>query len=180
MVYAMNYLKVSNLRHYLCHDTALFLLRKLLHESLNDNCSNNSQQWGHHNIRSSDSSTAISFGSVYITGSPSVVRTLTIKNLGTADLIFGSTIFPALSNAVLSWSGTGPDQTTPIAPKEQRTFHLQMTCTAPTSASGDLASIEIANNDGDENPFVVFVNWSAGVPSIAVKESGVALQDDGM
>ncbi len=119
-----------------------------------------------------DGAASVSFGSVALGSNTS--KTFAIKNTGTADLT-GLSItrdganaaeFTVTANPALSV--TGPDGST--------SFTVRF---APGGTGTRSASIHIASNDGDENPFdIVLTGTGIGSPEIAVLQpAGTELKD---
>jgi hypothetical protein len=98
------------------------------------------------------------FGSVNITAGVTVNHTFTIENTGSADLTLDG--FPQVSvsgaNAV-DFSVTAQPAST-IAPGGSTTFTVRF---APASVGMRAATISIANNDADENPYSFDIKGAA-------------------
>jgi len=81
--------------------------------------------------------------------------TFTIENTGTANLTLGS-------SPIITITGTNADQfsvqqqpTSPVTPGNSTTFIIRF---SPTSTGAKTASISIANNDSNENPYDITLN----------------------
>ena len=91
-------------------------------------------------------------------GGSGTARTFTIKNTGTASLT-GLTVTSTGTN--LGDFAAGAPAATTLAPGATITFTVTFT---PTASGVRSASVQIASNDADENPFVVAVNGTGFVP----------------
>ena len=108
-----------------------------------------------------DGTGSVNFGSTP-PGTP-VTKTLTVKNLGTADLTLtqitqgslpsGYTLVSGFGNLTLTPSGTANDTTT---------FQIRLEAGSVGSYSGP---VSFANNDSDENPFNFSLSGQVAVPS---------------
>lgn len=79
-----------------------------------------------------------------------VVRTFTISNGGLANLnLTGSPLVAITGPAAADFSLVGLP-TTPIAPNNTTTFHIQF---SPSLTGTRVATLTIANDDSDENPY---------------------------
>ncbi len=87
------------------------------------------------------------FGSADITGS-TVDRTFTVQNLGTANITLSGTPKVSISGSNAFSITTQPSS--PIAPSGSTTFVVHF---APSVLGTHAATISIANNDADENPY---------------------------
>jgi uncharacterized membrane protein/subtilisin-like proprotein convertase family protein len=102
------------------------------------------------------------FGNVTVGSSNSL--TFAIRNIGTGDLTgLGITVDGA--DAAMFSVATNP--TVPIAPSASTTFIVTF---APTSSGNKTATLHIANNDADENPFDIVLTGATGFPEIAVEQ----------
>ncbi|MGZ8901147.1 MAG: choice-of-anchor D domain-containing protein, partial [Limisphaerales bacterium] len=117
------------------------------------------------------------FGSVLTGGSAS--RIFTIRNTGTANLTgLGITIDGA---DAASFVVTG-NPTAPVTPGGNTTFTVRF---APTTIGTKTATLRIANNDTDENPFDITLtgvgtSTGGGSPEIEVTQpAGVQIADGG-
>ncbi len=89
------------------------------------------------------------FGNQDIT-SGSIVRTFTIQNTGTADLNLSGTPIVAISGANSSDFTATTFPATPVATSGNTTFQITFD---PNAIGVKNATISIANNDSDENPY---------------------------
>ncbi|MCP5544581.1 MAG: choice-of-anchor D domain-containing protein [Akkermansiaceae bacterium] len=116
---------------------------------------------------------SVSFGSVNV-GSSSTL-TFTIKNTGDADLT-GLAITKSGADSA-DFTVTGPVATTVTGPSGSTTFTVQFT---PSANRAHAASIAIANNDSDENPFNISLSGTGLAPEIAVEQpAGTNIADGG-
>jgi len=100
-----------------------------------------------------DASANVAFGNVNV-GSTSPVLTFTIRNAGTADLT-GLAVTIDGANAA-DFASTGPGAVT-LAADASTTFEITFSPTAPGARD---ATIHVASNDADENPFDIAVSGS--------------------
>lgn len=89
-----------------------------------------------------DGASTVNFGSTTVGGT--LTKTLTIRNLGTANLILSQLVLPNRYSIV-----SGPSQTT-IAPGASATLTLGLNTSMVGSFTG---AISLANNDANEGPF---------------------------
>ncbi|RYD23740.1 MAG: choice-of-anchor D domain-containing protein [Verrucomicrobiaceae bacterium] len=117
-----------------------------------------------------DGSASIAFGSVNL-GSATSGQTLTIRNLGSAFLT--GIAVTAIGNHVGDFILT-PPATTVLAPGATTTFGIAF---RPGADGARTASLRIASNDADENPFDInLTGTGVAVPLIALEDaSGTAL-----
>ena len=92
-----------------------------------------------------DGSASMSFGDSNI-GTP-VIKTVTVRNTGTADL---TSLVVSFSGAHASDFAVSALETTTLAPDANTTFTVTFT---PAAAGSRSASLQIGSNDADENPF---------------------------
>lgn len=98
---------------------------------------------------------AVAFGSV--TTGTGVTRTFVVRNTGTADLTDLDIIFTGASDFSESLSPTYP-----VAPGEQTSFSITF---APVAAGGKTATLLLASNDADEDPFVIGLTGTGLTPA---------------
>jgi hypothetical protein len=111
-----------------------------------------------------DSTGTHAFGNVVTSGS-SAAQTFTIQNTGTADLILGTIILTGSDQG--QFSVTQPASTT-LAANATTNFSVTF---SPTSLGTKSAVVNIASNDGDENPFEINVSGTGISPAeIAVED----------
>ncbi|MGB4848856.1 MAG: choice-of-anchor D domain-containing protein, partial [Saprospiraceae bacterium] len=92
------------------------------------------------------------FGNV-ISGTSSAVTTFTIENLGTADLTLTGSPKVVISGTNASEFTINETTTTsPVIASGSTTFTITF---SPTTQGSKTAAISIANNDTDENPYVI-------------------------
>jgi len=89
------------------------------------------------------------FGSADVS-SGTVDRVFTIENTGTADLRLTNTPKVSISGANASDFSVTSDPASPVIPSDSTTFTIQFN---PSAAGVRTATISIANNDADENPY---------------------------
>jgi hypothetical protein len=120
-----------------------------------------------------DGTASINYGNVILGASS--LRTFTIKNIGTANLL----------NLAVSKTGTGSAQftvvttgmATTLAPGASTTFTVTFGPTG-TAIGARTAAIRIASNDVNENPFDIALTGAGVVPEIAVEQpAGTSLVD---
>jgi len=104
-------------------------------------------------------------------GSGSITRTFSIQNLGGTNLdLTGSTPLVTLSGPNASDFTVSVQPTTPINSGKFTTFQITFT---PLGDGAKTATVSIANNDGDENPFT-FAIKGGGVYAKGLTVSGVS------
>jgi uncharacterized cupredoxin-like copper-binding protein len=103
-----------------------------------------------------DGASQLAFGSLNI--GQSVTKTVTVRNVGTADL----------TSLLVSNSGinapdyvTGSLASTTLAPGESATFTVRF---APSGAGMRSSSLQIVSNDANENPFEIALTGTGVVP----------------
>ncbi len=129
-------------------------------------------------INLKQSSTNIADGGSYDYGSKvsgtATDVVFTIENPGTADLTLTTPLTLGGANAGQFSIQTQP--TSPVVPSGSTTFTVRF---LPTSAGAKTASIAIANNDSDENPYDLTLNGTGLAPEINLKQSSTDIADDG-
>ena len=116
-----------------------------------------------------------SFGSLMV-GSTSGAITFTIDNPGTADLHLTGTPKVAVSGTDAGMFVVGAQPVSPIAPAGSRTFTITFT---PTSAGPKTATVTIANDDLNENPYTITLTGTAVTPEIDVRQDSTAIPSGG-
>jgi hypothetical protein len=117
-----------------------------------------------------DGMSTVAYGNVTV-GVPAS-RTFVIRNSGTANLS-GITVTKIGTNAADFTVTSNP--AVGIAPGSATKFFVKF---APTTAGVKSATIRIASNDADENPFDIKLSGLAFMPEIAVEQpSGTGLVD---
>ena len=101
------------------------------------------------------------FGSTVVNGS-GVTKTFAIKNLGTDKLTLTGTPKVSLSGSPDFSVITQP--TSPVAVNDFTTFQITF---IPTSPSLKTATVSIANDDSDENPYTFMIQGTGIVPNTA-------------
>jgi len=76
--------------------------------------------------------------------------TFTIENLGSADLILNGSTLVEIGGTDASQFSVTVQPSTPVAPSGTTSFTIRF---APTSTDSKSATLSIANNDSDENPY---------------------------
>ncbi len=109
----------------------------------------------------------VNFGSVTTAGT-SAAFTFTITNNGTSDLSL--TAPPALSGTHITEFTLMDLTSTPIIPNGSTTFTIAFT---PVSAGTKTATVSIANDDPDENPYNFDITGTGVEPEMDVSEAGV-------
>ncbi len=89
------------------------------------------------------------FGSVYMASTP-IVRTFTIENLGTANLTLSGSPLVSITGTNASDFTLTTLPTSPVVASGSTTFQITFN---PSGASVRSATLSIANNDSDENPY---------------------------
>jgi len=119
-----------------------------------------------------DGSSTVNFGSVAVGGTST--KTLTIRNLGTADLTLSQLVLPTRYSIA-----AGPGQTT-LAPGESTTLTLALNTSTVGTFSG---AMSLANNDANEGPFnfnvtgTVTAQTPTTAPEIEVRDGTTILVD---
>jgi uncharacterized delta-60 repeat protein len=93
------------------------------------------------------------FGSVNVGNTADLV--FTIKNTGGVNLTLSGTPKVAISGTHASLFTVTAQPASPVAPDGSTTFTVRF---APTSTGSKTAALSIANDDADENPFVINLN----------------------
>ncbi len=121
-----------------------------------------------------DNTTIVNLGSVEVGSPPSgtIDKTFRIRNTGAANLTLTGTPRVVVGGADPSQFSITPSQpSTPIAPATFSDFTVRF---APTSRGIKTATLSIANNDGDENPFEIKLTATATAPEIKVDQGANA------
>ena len=90
------------------------------------------------------------FGAVNVGSTADLV--FTIKNLGGVNLTLSGTPKVAISGTHASLFTVTAQPVSPVAPEDSTTFTVRF---APTSIGAKTAALAIANDDADENPFII-------------------------
>ena len=113
------------------------------------------------------------FGSANTTGG-TVDRIFTIENLGNTDLTLGGTPKVSIGGAnAADFSVTGAPAS-PVAGGSSTTFTVRFD---PSALGTRLATINIANDDSNENPYDFSIQGTGIAPEINVKGNGVSIVD---
>ena len=117
--------------------------------------------------------TGYGFGSIY-TGLHAET-TFRIENVGSADLILGS--LPLGVTGDPAFTVTSQPASSSIAPAGYASFTVRF---APGSAGAKNATIAIASNDSDENPYTLALSGTGvAAPEMSVRSGAVAVADGG-
>ena len=81
--------------------------------------------------------------------------TFTIENTGTADLTLSGTPIITIAGTNANQFSVQAQPTSPVTPSGNTTFEIRF---SPTSSGAKTATIAIANNDADENPYNLTLN----------------------
>ena len=109
-------------------------------------------------------------------GSSSGAITFTIDNTGTADLHLTGTPKVAIGGADAAMFVVGTQPTSTIVPSGTSTFTVTFT---PTSTGPKTATVTIANDDLDENPYTFTLTGSGVTPEINVKQGSTGIPSGG-
>ncbi len=112
------------------------------------------------------------FGSQTVSSNTDVV--FTIENSGTANLTFTTPITIGGANADQFSIQAQP--TSPVAGSGSTTFTVRFT---PTSTGAKTATISIANNDSNENPYDLTITGTGTAPEMDLKQGVTAITDGG-
>ena len=93
--------------------------------------------------------------------------TFTVENLGNAALNLSGTPMVAIGGTDAAMFAVGTQPTSPVAPSGSTTFTIIFT---PTSIGAKTATVTIANDDADENPYTFSLSGSGIGPEINVKQ----------
>jgi hypothetical protein len=110
---------------------------------------------------------ASDFGTMY-PGTPNT-QTFTVENLGTSTLALGAISFSGLSASEFAVT-TAPASS--VAPYSSTTFVVTFT---PAAVGTKSATISIANNDADENPYIFALGANVINPEINVKGNTISI-----
>lgn len=100
------------------------------------------------------------FGNLELGASTDV--TFTIENTGSENLTLGGTPVITIAGADAAQFSVQQQPTTPVAPTGNTTFIIRF---SPTSSGAKTASISIACNDTDENPYDITLNGTCSCQS---------------
>jgi len=101
------------------------------------------------------------FGSTNL-GTP-LTQTFTITNSGTANLTLSGSPLVAISGTNAGDFTVTANPTSPVAAGGTTTFTIQF---SPTAAGARTASVSIANNDGNENPYTFSIQGTGLAPEM--------------
>ena len=110
------------------------------------------------------------FGSA-IVGGDAIVRTFTIDNSGTASLSI-----PAITTDAADFTIAGIALPATVAAGASTTFTVTF---APTASGTRLASVSIATNDSDENPYTFAIQGEGLLPSLALSIAAASISENG-
>ncbi len=111
------------------------------------------------------------FGSATTNGGP-VSRTFTIENLGTDGLNLSGTPKVALLGAQANDFSVTAEPSSPVAVSGTTTFVITFN---PAVTGLRAATVSIANNDADENPYTFAIQGTSGAPEINVKGNNTTI-----
>ena len=100
-------------------------------------------------------------------GSASAAITFTVDNLGTSNLNLTGTPRVAISGTDAAMFVVGTQPATPVAPSGTTTFTITFT---PASLGAKSATVTIANDDSDENPYTFTLTGTGVAPEINVRQ----------
>ena len=113
------------------------------------------------------------FGNVLL-GSNSGTITFTVENLGTADLNLDGTPKVAISGTDAAMFVVGTQPASPVAPAGTSTFTITFT---PGSLGAKTATVTIANDDQNEDPYNFTLTGTGVTPEINVKQGATSIAD---
>jgi M6 family metalloprotease-like protein len=116
------------------------------------------------------------FGSVGVTGG-TVERVFTVENTGNANLTLSGSPLVSISGANAADFTVTAVPTSPVSAGGSTTFTVRFD---PSAAGARTASISIANNDADENPYnfdILGTGSAVAIPEMDVKGNGVSITD---
>ena len=114
------------------------------------------------------------FGIVDVGGGATVSKTFTIDNFGSANLMLNGTPRVQVTGANAAEFTVTTNPVSPISPLGMSLFVVQF---KPTGSGLRTATISIANNDIDENPYNFAVQGTGVEAEIAVLGNGTAIAD---
>jgi parallel beta-helix repeat protein len=118
------------------------------------------------------------FGSA-VANSGAVTRTFTVNNAGGASLAFSGSSPITIGGPAAAQFSVVSQPSGSLAPSSNTTFQVTFT---PTAAGSQEASISIATNDPDENPFTFTVGGTGTTatpaPEIEVKGNGLSIANN--
>jgi len=98
----------------------------------------------------------------------------TIENNGDADLAFPTPITIGGANA--NQFSIQQQPSSPVSGSGNTTFKIRF---SPTSTGAKTATISIANNDGDENPYDLTITGTGTAPEMALSQGATPIADGG-
>ncbi|MHB8894000.1 MAG: choice-of-anchor D domain-containing protein [Candidatus Geothermincolia bacterium] len=101
-----------------------------------------------------------------------ITRTFTIKNTGSGALALTGLPLVAVGGANAADFTVTTLPVSPVAAGGSRTFQVRFD---PSAAGTRVATISIANNDGDENPYDFAVQGTGTTPEITVSGNGMGI-----
>nr|NIO48447.1 choice-of-anchor D domain-containing protein [Candidatus Aminicenantes bacterium] len=106
-------------------------------------------------------------------------KTFTIENTGEGDLTLSGSPIIQITGEYANQFSVQQQPTSPVSPGNSTTFIIRF---SPTSEGSKTASISIANNDSDENPYNITLNGTGftSEPEMNVKQGEVSIPDDGI
>jgi len=113
------------------------------------------------------------YGGILV-GSSSSAITFTVDNQGTSNLNLTGTPKVAITGTDAAMFAVGTQPTSPVAPAGTTTFTITF---SPTSAGAKTATVTIANDDTDENPYTFSLTGTGIAPEINVRQGVTDLPD---
>ncbi len=111
------------------------------------------------------------FGSAPVTGGV-VTRTFTVKNLGTTDLNLTGSPKVVVGGANAADFAVTVQPTSPITPAGSTTFTVSFD---PSATGTRTATLSLANDDSDENPYNFTIQGTGFIPNYIVSTTGNAV-----
>ncbi len=111
------------------------------------------------------------FGSTAVNGG-TVMKTFTIENTGTADLTLTGTPKVSLSGTNAADFSVTTQPTSPVTASGSTTFVVTFDPSAPGLRT---ATVSIANDDADENPYTFAIQGTGTAPAMAVKGNSTTI-----
>lgn len=120
-----------------------------------------------------DGKNTINLGNAIPVGSAPVVRTLTLKNVGTSPLILGSLRVDGTHASAFSVSAPAD---TNLAPNETTTINVSFN---PRTGGANTAALQLLNSDDNESPFDINLSATVSGPEISVTRSTGSMVSSG-
>jgi hypothetical protein len=120
-----------------------------------------------------DGTGSYGFGSLLV-GSSSAAITFTVDNLGTSNLNLTGTPMAAISGADAAMFVVSTQPATPVLPSGSTTFTITFT---PADLGAKTATVTIASDDPDENPYTFDLTGTGTAPEINLRQGSTYLPD---